>query len=116
MALVGLMQVVFIVMGCFMMEVVIQLLTLPIFLPIIEGFGMSRLWFGVLFLTTVQTSYLSPPFGFALFFMRSVVPEGITMRDIITSILAFLPIQILAIVLVMFFPQLALWLPSLMSG
>jgi len=116
MALVGLMQVVFIVMGCFMMEVVIQLLTLPIFLPIIEGFGMSRLWFGVLFLTTVQTSYISPPFGFALFFMRSVVPEGITMRDIITSILAFLPIQILAIVLVMFFPQLALWLPSLMSG
>jgi len=116
MAIIGLMQIIFIVLGCFVQEIVIQLITLPVFLPVVDLLGFSRLWFGVLFLTNVQMSYLTPPFGFALFFMRGIAPEGISMGDIIRSVLPFLPLQVIAIAIVMFFPQVATWLPSIMVG
>jgi len=113
-AVVGIMQISFIIMGCFVQEIVIQLISLPVFFPLLDYFGLSRLWFGVLFLTNIQMSYLTPPFGFALFYMRGIAPEGVSMRDIIRSILPFLPLQAITVLIVMFFPEVALWLPSLM--
>jgi len=108
------MQITFVILGCFVQEIVIQLMTLPVYFPIVDLLGFSRLWFGVLFLTNVQMSYLTPPFGFALFYMRGIAPEGITMGDIIRSVLPYLPLQCIAVAIVMFFPQVSLWLPSLM--
>lgn len=115
-AVVGVMQVIFIIMGCFVQEVVTQLIAMPVFLPVIDSFGLSRLWFGVLFLTNAQLSFVTPPFGFALFYMKSVLPEDIKMSEIIRSVLPFMPLQLVAVVIVMFFPEIALWLPRLMIG
>jgi len=114
--IVGIMQVIFTIMGCFVQEVVIQLISLPVFLPIIDGLDYSRLWFGVLFLTTAQLSFLTPPVGFALFYMKSVAPKEISMSDIIRSVLPFIPLQVIPVILVLFLPELALWLPGLMIG
>lgn len=113
-ATVGAMQVIFLTLGCFVDTIVIQLICWPALLPIVDAIGFSRLWFGVVYLVNVQMAYLTPPFGFALFIMKGLAPEGVTMRDIILSIFYFVPLQMIALVLVIFFPQLALWLPGLM--
>jgi len=110
------MQLVYMALGCFMDEATMMFITFPIFLPIVAELGFDPTWFGVLFLINLQISYLTPPFGFSLFYMRSVAPPGVTIMDIYRSILPFIPIQVAVIVLVMFFPQLALWLPNLLVG
>jgi tripartite ATP-independent transporter DctM subunit len=112
-AIVGLIQISFLILGCFIGETPIMLITLPVYLPIIDAIGLSRIWFGVLFLVNMQLAELTPPFGLGLFYMRSVAPRDISMVDIIRSILPFLPLQLLVLALVLFFPQLALWFPSL---
>ena len=89
---------------------------MPVFLPIIEALGLNKLWFGILFITNSETSGLTPPFGMALFYMKSVAPPEVSIRDIIRACLPFIPIQLLGVLLVLFFPQTALWLPNLMLG
>lgn len=113
-ATIGIIQVVWIVMGAFIMEIAIQLITLPVFLPIADMLGFSRIWFGVLFMTTALLADLTPPFGFALYYMKAVAPPGISMGDIIRAILPFLPLMTIGVLLVMFIPELALWLPGQM--
>lgn len=112
--IIGIVQVAFVTLGCFVQQIVIFLVSLPVFLPVVDALGLSRLWFGVLMLTNLQIASLTPPFGFGLFYMRSVAPTEITLTDIIRSVLPFIPLQIICVLLVLFFPQLALWLPSLM--
>jgi len=73
-------------------------------------------WFGVLYLVNMQMSFLSPPFGYALFYIRGVAPASISMATIFRSSLIFLAIQVLALVLVVVFPAIATWLPGLMYG
>jgi tripartite ATP-independent transporter DctM subunit len=114
--IIGLMQLAYIILGCFVQPFVMLFVSMPVFLPIVDALGLSRLWFGVLFLANTQVADLSPPFGFALFYLRSIAPEGITMRDIVRAVIPFMPLQIIGVALVMFFPQLATWLPSLMLG
>ncbi|MFC2008684.1 TRAP transporter large permease subunit [Chloroflexota bacterium] len=114
--IVAMMQLIFLFMGCFIQEVVTQLIAMPVFLPAIDSFGLSRLWFGVLFLTNAQLSFITPPFGFALFYMKSILPEDIKMSEIIRSVVPFMPLQLIGVILVMLFPEIALWLPRLMIG
>lgn len=109
-----LMQIVWIILGCLIDWIGILLLTAPIFVPIIESFGFNTVWFGVLFCMNMQISYLSPPFGPAVFYLKGVTPPEITIGDIFHSIWPFIALQMVALTLVMAFPQLALWLPSLM--
>ena len=113
-AIIGIMQVVFFILGCFTMEMVIAMITVPVFLPIVDALGLSRLWFGVLFLCNVQMAFVTPPFGFGLYFMKGVAPKDVSMADIIRSIIPLVPIQAIGVALIMFFPQLSLWLPGLM--
>jgi len=115
-SIIGTMQVVFIALGCFVQEVVIQVICMPVFLPIVTSLGRDYIWFGVLFLCNAELSFLTPPFGFALFYMKSVMPEDISMADIIRAGLPFIPLQLIVVILVMFIPQLAVWLPSMMLG
>jgi len=110
------MELVYMILGCFMDEVTMMFVTLPIFLPILRGLGLDIVWFGILFLVNVQIAYLTPPFGFSLFYMKSVAPSDITMIDLYKSIFPFVTIQIIVLTLVMFVPQLALWLPNLIFG
>ncbi len=111
-----LMMIILIVLGMFLDWVGILLLAVPIFVPIIKDLGFDPLWFGVLYLVNMQMSFLSPPFGYALFYLRGVAPKEIPMSDIFKSALPFLAIQLLGLTLLMLFPQLILWLPNIVYG
>jgi len=110
------MQVSFMILGCFLSELPIMMMTLPAYIPVIEMFGYSKIWFGVLFLVNMQMAYLTPPFGFTLFYMKGVAPPEVSMGDIYRSILPFVGIQFACLLLVMFYHELALWLPDLVFG
>ena len=120
------MMIVLVVLGMFLDWVGILLLCVPIFVPIIkamgpEPFGMTDpndlvLWFGVLYLVNMQMSFLSPPFGYALFYLRGVAPPEIPMTDIFKAALPFLGLQVLGLVICMFYPEVITWLPNLVYG
>jgi TRAP-type mannitol/chloroaromatic compound transport system permease large subunit len=110
------MMIIWIILGCFIDWIGILLLTAPIFVPVASGLGIDLVWLGVLFCMNMQISYISPPFGPAAFYLKGVVPPDITLGDIFRSIWPYMALQILALALVMAFPQIALWLPSTMTN
>ena len=110
-----LMQLVWIVLGCFIDWIGILLLTAPIFVPVAVKLGFDPVWLGVLFCMNMQISYISPPFGPAAFYLKGVAPAGITLSDIFSSIWPYIGLQIVALGLLIAFPQIALWLPSTMD-
>lgn len=103
------MMAVLLVLGLFMDWIGIAMLTLPIFVPIIEQLGYDPVWFGILFAVNMQVSFLSPPFGPAAFYLKSVAPPDIALQDIFVSLLPFIAIQMTVLALLLFFPQLAMW-------
>lgn len=103
------MMLVLFVLGMFLDWVGVALLTMPIFVPIIMNLGLDPVWFGVVFCLNMQVSFLSPPFGPAAFYLKSVAPKDISLGEIFSSLLPFIGLQILILTLVIFFPQLALW-------
>ena len=105
------MMAVLIVLGMFMDWVGILLLTMPIFVPIIKNLGYDPIWFGILFCMNMQISYLSPPFGPAAFYLKSVAPPEISLQDIFRSLWPFMLMQLIGLLLVIVFPEIALWLP-----
>jgi tripartite ATP-independent transporter DctM subunit len=110
------MMAVLIVLGLFMDWVGILLLTMPIFVPIIDKLGYDPVWFGILFCMNMQISYLSPPFGPAAFYLKGVAPPEISLQDIYRALWPFMLMQMVAIGLVMAFPEIALWLPRALLG
>lgn len=121
-----LMQILLVVLGMFLDWVGILLLCVPIFVPIIKALGAAAfgmddpndlvLWFGVLYLVNMQMSFLSPPFGYALFYLRGVAPDYIPMTDIFKSALPFLFLQIVGLTICMLYPQVITWLPNIVYG
>jgi tripartite ATP-independent transporter DctM subunit len=107
-------QMVFFVLGMFLDPAGIILLTTPIFVPIITQLGFDPLWFGVLFTINMEMAYITPPFGFNLFILKGVVPPSVTMGDIYRSVGPFVVLQVICLAIVMLWPDLALYLPSLM--
>jgi tripartite ATP-independent transporter DctM subunit len=101
------------VLGCIIDWIGICLLTMPIFVPVIKGLGYDPVWFGVLFCMNMQVSYLSPPFGPAAFYLKSVAPPDVTLQQIFRGVLPFIGLQLIGLGLVLFFPQVAMFLPSL---
>jgi TRAP-type mannitol/chloroaromatic compound transport system permease large subunit len=110
------MQVIWFIMGCFFDPTGIVILTTPIFFPVVVQLGFDPLWFGVLFVVNMEMGYLTPPFGFNLFYMKAVVPPGITMLDIYRSIVPFVALQAAGLIICMIFPSIITWLPNLMLG
>ena len=120
------MQIVLVVLGMFLDWVGILLLCVPIFVPIVRSLGAAAfgldnpddlvLWFGVLYLVNMQMSFLSPPFGYALFYLRGVAPPEIPMGDIFKSALPFLALQVVGLAICMLFPEVITWLPRLVYG
>ena len=108
------MQVIWVILGCFLDWIGILLLTIPLFLPIIREFGFDPVWIGVLYCLNMQISYISPPFGPGVFYLKAVTPEGITVGQIFRSPVPFFFLILLALVLNNIFPQIALWLPGTM--
>lgn len=107
------MQFILILLGCFIDWVGIIMLTIPIFGPIIRQLGFDPIWFGVLFAVNLQMSFLSPPFGYALFYLKGVAPSEVTTTDIWKSALPFLGLQFIGLVICMIFPDIILIVPKL---
>ncbi|WP_232341070.1 TRAP transporter large permease [Bisbaumannia pacifica] len=103
----------FLVLGMFLDDSAILFITVPLYVPIIKALGFDPIWFATLFVLSMQTAYLTPPFGYNLFYMRSVAPPEVTTGDLYRSVVPFLAMQVLGIVLLVLFPQIALWLPGM---
>jgi len=108
------MQLIWIVLGCFLDWIGILLLTVPLFLPIMQDLEFDLVWMGVLYCLNMQISYISPPFGPGVFYLKAVTPDDITIGEIFRSTMPFFLLLVCAIILVNLFPQIALWLPSTM--
>ena len=109
------MQLSFFFLGMVMDDLPIIMITVPIYVPLISLLGFDPVWFGILFIVNMQMAYLTPPFGFVLFYMKGVVPEGISMGDIYKSVWPFIGLQTLCLIIIMVFPEIVLWLPSLFT-
>ncbi|MFC2068928.1 TRAP transporter large permease subunit [Chloroflexota bacterium] len=108
------MQVVLIILGCFMGPVEMLLLTLPIFMPTIKTMGFSEVWFGAIVLLNCEMAITTPPFGMSLFILKKVAPSDTTMGDIYRAAIPFLLCDLIAMILIVLFPPISLWLPELM--
>jgi tripartite ATP-independent transporter DctM subunit len=109
------MLIVVLIMGCFMETVAIMMITIPIYMPVINAFHYNPIWFGVLMLIALETGLITPPFGVTLFVMKGVAPPEITMSDIWKAVTPYVIVDILCIVLVLVMPVLATVIPSLMG-
>jgi len=108
------MMAIFLVLGMFMDWFSIMLLTMPIFAPTVTALGYDLIWFGVLFNITMQVGYLSPPFGQAAFYLKSVAPPEISLNHIFASLFPFIGLQIIGLIIVLFIPEVAMFLPRLL--
>jgi len=107
-------QLTFFVLGCFLDPAGIIMICTPLFVPLITTLGFDKLWFGILFMINMEMGYITPPFGFNLFYMKSVVPPSVSMGDIYRSIWPFVVCQAICLALCIVFPDIILWLPSMM--
>ena len=110
----GAMMVIIFLLGMVMDPVGIVFLTVPIFLPIIESMGFDPVWYAALVIINLEMAYLTPPFGYNLFILKSVAPPSITTLDLYRSVPPFVALQALGLILCMLFPQIVMWLPNLL--
>jgi tripartite ATP-independent transporter DctM subunit len=106
------MQLSYIFMGMFLDDTAMLVIVAPLYVPLIISLGFDPIWYGVLYTITCQIAYMTPPFGYNLFLMRAMAPKEITLSDIYRSITPFLLVMLLALILVMVFPEIATYLPN----
>ena len=106
------MQLSYLLMGMFLDDTAMLVIVAPLYVPLIIVLGFDPIWYGVLYTITCQIAYMTPPFGYNLFLMRAMAPKEITLADIYRSITPFVLVMIFALILVILFPQIALWLPE----
>jgi tripartite ATP-independent transporter DctM subunit len=107
-----LMQLSFLVMGTFLDDTAMLVIVAPLYIPLVAELGFNLIWYGVLYTITTQIAYMTPPFGYNLFLMRAMAPPEISLTDIYRSIVPFVFIMVVALAILMVFPQIALWLPE----
>jgi TRAP-type mannitol/chloroaromatic compound transport system permease large subunit len=100
-------------LGFFLDWIEITLIVLPLVAPAVEALGFDRVWFTVLFAVCLQTSFLTPPVGFALFYLKGVAPQGINAPTIYRGVMPFIALQLLAIGILFAWPILVTWLPGM---
>jgi tripartite ATP-independent transporter DctM subunit len=108
-------QMVFFILGCILDPAGIIMICTPVFVPVIKSLGFDPLWFGILFIMNMEMGYLTPPFGFNLFYMKAIAPPGVTMADIYQSVVPFVALQALGLAVVIIFPEIALWFPRMLA-
>jgi len=106
------MQLSYIVMGMFLDDTAMLVIVAPLYVPLIISLGFDPIWYGVLYTITCQIAYMTPPFGYNLFLMRAMAPKEITIIDIYRSIIPFVLVMTFGLMLVIIFPEIALWLPN----
>lgn len=109
-------QIVFFVLGMLLDPSAIVMITAPILMPIVAIMGYDPVWFGVIFIMNMQCAYITPPFGYNLFYLKSIAPEGVRLQDIYASIYPYIILQLIGLAIVTAFPQIALWLPNFIYG
>ena len=90
----------------------IMLITLPVFLPVVQAAGFDPVWFGILFIIMMEVGYMTPPFGFNLFYLKGVAPPDVTMGDIYRSVIPYVLVTLVGLFLIILIPGIALWLPD----
>lgn len=112
----GLFLLVCFITGFFLDWISVLLIFIPVFIPIVKSLGFDPVWFCILFLIVVQTSYLTPPMAPAIFYLRGISPPEITLRHMFRGVIPFVVLQIFCLAVVAAFPQLVLWLPDQLLG
>ncbi|WP_336069032.1 TRAP transporter large permease [Nitratireductor rhodophyticola] len=107
-----LMQLSYLIMGMFLDDTAMLVIVAPLYVPLVKLLGFDLIWYGVLYTITCQIAYMTPPFGYNLFLMRAMAPPEIKLGDIYRSIVPFVAVMVFALIIVMAFPQIALWLPQ----
>ncbi len=107
------MQLSYILMGMFLDDTAMLVIVAPLYVPLVKVLGFDAIWYGVLYTITCQIAYMTPPFGYNLFLMRAMAPPEISLIDIYRSIIPFVLVMTFALILIMIFPQIALWLPDM---
>jgi tripartite ATP-independent transporter DctM subunit len=111
-----LMQLTFLLMGMFLDDTAMLVIVAPLYVPLAASLDFNLIWYGVLYTITCQIAYMTPPFGYNLFLMRAMAPPDVTLGDIYRSIWPFVGILLFTMVILMVFPQIALWLPNTYYG
>jgi tripartite ATP-independent transporter DctM subunit len=111
----ALMQLVVIVLGMFIEQTAIVLVTIPIFMPIVSAMGWDPIWFGAVMMLNLEMATITPPFGLSLFVMKGIAPAGTTMGDVYQAALPFIGLNIVVMALMIAFPEIVLWLPAQMN-
>lgn len=112
----ALMMVILIIMGMVIDTTGIIMIAVPVMTPIVAELGFDPIWFGVLFIINMEIGFLTPPFGYNLFYLKGVAPKSIRLTEIYTSIIPFVILMILGLIICIVFPQIILWLPSVVFG
>jgi tripartite ATP-independent transporter DctM subunit len=110
------MQLSYLLMGTFLDDTAMLVIVAPLYVPLVISLGFDPIWYGVLYTITCQIAYMTPPFGYNLFLMKAMAPKEVTLVDIYRSIVPFVGVMLFGLVLVMAFPQIALWLPGVIYG
>ncbi|WP_426416212.1 TRAP transporter large permease [Aestuariirhabdus sp. LZHN29] len=110
------MQLSYIIMGMFLDDTAMLVIVAPLFIPLVGALGFDLVWYGILYTITCQIAYMTPPFGYNLFLMRAMAPPEISLGDIYRSVIPFVIIMAAALIMIMVFPQIALWLPQTYFG
>jgi tripartite ATP-independent transporter DctM subunit len=110
------MILILLVLGCFVDQVSMMLITLPFFMPLVNQLNFDPIWFGIIFLICMQLGLLTPPFGLLLYTMKGVAPPEVTMNQIYMAALPFVLFGLLVLLLIILFPPIATWLPSILSS
>ena len=103
------------VLGFFIEWIEISYIAVPLFMPVLISQGVDPVWLAMLITVNLQSSFLTPPFGWALFYLKGVAPPEVTIRDIYRGVVPFITLQAIALALVFFYPQIALWLPKVIG-
>ena len=106
------MQLTFLLMGTFLDDTAMLVIVAPLYVPLVAALDFDLIWYGVLYTITTQIAYMTPPFGYNLFLMRAMAPPEISLGDIYRSIIPFVGVMIVALALVIMFPEIAMWLPE----
>ncbi|GAB3516508.1 MULTISPECIES: TRAP transporter large permease [Photobacterium] len=111
-----LLQVIMLLLGFIIDELIIVLMCAPLFTPIAVSLGYDPIWFGILMILNIEIAVQTPPYGFALFYLKGIAPPGVTMMDIYRSIAPFILLKLCVLILCMLFPEVVLWLPNKLMG
>ncbi len=114
-AILVLMQIILLLLGTFMEPMAIMMIALPVYMPIVNTLGINPIWFGTIMLLNMEMATLSPPFGLSLFAMKAVATSDTTMGDVYKAAIPFWALQLLVMLLMIVFPPMVLWLPSMMA-